>query len=180
MPRVGQPLALRTQLSDRDVTKFVECVVKDPSGTLLPGSPVVLSHESLGLYTDGSLVMPDEDFVTAQYKIFDNVGLTIFSQDHPTVEDTFEVTLPATELLDKMDILIALLEEIRDAGLDFIPPAVVGVIEEAIEMIGLIEDDTEIDGEIGQATELVGVIKEQEVTGIVDDSDELVGIIEEE
>lgn len=79
MPRLGTPIPLRLQFSDGDSSKFVRAVVKDPTGTPLAGSPFVLTHTSNGLFTNFAHLMPEVDFISAQYLVYDDAGFTILN-----------------------------------------------------------------------------------------------------
>jgi hypothetical protein len=83
--RKGQAIPLAFQLHDGDTTKYVRAVVRDSSDTPISGSPFSLPHESAGLYTNNSGVMPDTPFITVQYQAFTDAGFTTPSTVHSTV-----------------------------------------------------------------------------------------------
>lgn len=88
--KVGDGIPLRLQLSDEDSGAFPQAVLRDPTGSELPGSPVDLGHEGDGLYTNNAVSFPDEEFIIAQYKVYQNGGHTIRHECHPdTIEETF-------------------------------------------------------------------------------------------
>lgn len=87
--RVGQKIPLALQLFDGATDRHVRAWVRKPDGTQLSGSPYTLSHVASGLYENDNATMPDSDWVTAQYRVFDDSGFTSPSEDHADALDTF-------------------------------------------------------------------------------------------
>lgn len=90
MPRLGKPIPLTLQEQSGDGTKFVKAVLKDPTGTPIAGSPFTLAHEANGLYKNFAVLMPDFDFVYAQFLVYDDAGFTILNTDIGITEEVFD------------------------------------------------------------------------------------------
>jgi hypothetical protein len=92
MPNVNQPLPLNLQLWDRAANKYVTATVRLPSGTPLSGSPVELAHVSSGYYASNDLRMPQADYVTVFYEVFDDAAHTVRSADHAEAFETLSAS----------------------------------------------------------------------------------------
>lgn len=87
--QVGASIPLSIQLFDYDTAKYVRAWVRRPDGTLVSGSPVDLNQVALGLYQNFSLTLPNVEFVTAQYVVYDDSGYTQVSTSQGGSSDTF-------------------------------------------------------------------------------------------
>lgn len=85
--RPGSPLPLSLSLEDGDVTKFPQARVYAPDGTLLGTHD--LTHRALGLYTNDTETMFNEDFVTVLYIVYNNAGHTVESTEHLRASEVF-------------------------------------------------------------------------------------------
>lgn len=83
----GDAVPLTLQLEDGDVTKFPQAEVRDPTGSLL--TTLDLSHVGSGNYTNSSLTMPDEDWITITYIVYNEVGHTTESASHLRAQADF-------------------------------------------------------------------------------------------
>ena len=101
MPQVGigEKIPLYMFLEDKDPGKFVQAVVKDPTGAQITGSPVGLSSMGDGSYSTLDLIMPNKDFVAAEFTVFDDAGFTIESVIHFPTAEMYEKD-NAAEILD--------------------------------------------------------------------------------
>lgn len=87
--RVGQTVPIALQLFDGATNKYVKATVTKADGTAISGSPFSVPHETGGLYKLNSQVMPSTEFLTVQYKVYDDAGFTTPSTDHGDALDVF-------------------------------------------------------------------------------------------
>lgn len=73
---------------------YVDAILKDAARVQI-GSAVDLGHEGDGIFFDNSVTMPEEDYVTATYRIWQDAGKTI---PHPDFCSSSEIFTPAVEL----------------------------------------------------------------------------------
>jgi len=79
---VGSAVPLTLQLPDGATDKYVQAVVRDPAGDELDDSPVNLAHVGEGLYTDDSVSMTSDNFVTVTYLVYSDAGYTTLDDDY--------------------------------------------------------------------------------------------------
>lgn len=109
MPKANHPIPLSLQLWDKDASKYVRATIRLPSGGQHPSSPVSLSHVSDGFYTSTAAPMPNADFVSVFYEVFQNPEMTLPSQEHGEAFEYFELTYPP---IASGDDLVAFVEDI--------------------------------------------------------------------
>lgn len=107
MPFAGDLIPLVVQLYDGNESKYVKATLQDPDDNFLAGSPVTLTHKHDGLYEDKSITMPDKQWITVNYQVYDDAGLTIPSQFHSNAIERFDLQLTDQDLLDRITILEA-------------------------------------------------------------------------
>lgn len=84
----GAPLPLCFQTFDYNATKYVRVFLRDEEDELI-GSYDLLPDGTLGLYLNDSQTMPDTNFVTAQYIVYDDSGYTMVSGSEGGSVDVF-------------------------------------------------------------------------------------------
>lgn len=124
MPRFSEKIPLHIQLWDKAEGKYIKATVRKPDGSELSGSPVVLGHVVGGYYTDLSLPMPNSEFVTAFYEVFNDAEMADKSDDHGEAYDTFM-------LLHDGSVDAGFLT----AFVDTVSPEITAVVER-VEMLG--------------------------------------------
>ena len=93
--KIGEKIPLLAHLECLEGSPlYVDAVIKRPDRSSLPGSPFDLGHEGSGVYFDNSVTMPDLEYLTVTYRIFDDVGKTIPSDDYCLVT---EIITPAPD-----------------------------------------------------------------------------------
>lgn len=87
----GQKIVLLAHLECPDATVYyVDAVLKDFNRDELAESPVDLTDEGDGIFTDDSVNMPDEPYVTATYRVFLDAAKTqLASDDYCSVTEKF-------------------------------------------------------------------------------------------
>lgn len=128
MPKVGQKIPIALQLFDGATGKFVRAWARRPDGTQLSGSPFSLSHVAAGLYEYDSATMPDAEWLTVQYRVFDDSGFSTQSADHSDALDTFIRSAP-----------------VENGG------EVTGFIDAGGEVLGLAQGGDAVTGIVGEA-----------------------------
>ena len=101
----GNPIPLSVLLFDLATDKFVQAVIVDETGSQIAGSPVAISHVLTGLYEFNGLVMPDVDYVTAIFTVYDDALFTIPSQIHCPSAEQFIKDNDSSVILEKIDTL---------------------------------------------------------------------------
>lgn len=94
----GKKIPLALQIQDiSDGPYFVKCRLIKPDNSELGVSPVTLTDLGNGLFTNYSVTMPNEQFILAQYIVYEDAGFTTQSEeiDSPIVE-TFELAAEST------------------------------------------------------------------------------------
>lgn len=84
----GSIVPLTVQLFDEDATKFPQGVVRDPADASL--STKDLTHLANGMYVNNTFLMTTDDFLTAEYRVFNEAGHTTLSALHSTAIDRFD------------------------------------------------------------------------------------------
>lgn len=74
--QLSEAMPLHAQLGSKETGKFVRAILRDADGGAIAGSPITLSEDSDGMYSTNSFNMPNEQFVIAQYLVFDDAGFT--------------------------------------------------------------------------------------------------------
>ncbi len=87
------------QLEDGNTNRFVQATVRDPDGNVL--NTVSCPHVGSGLYVNQSVVMPNFRFVTVQFKVFTNVGLTVLDPQYSQPMDFFDSD-ESTNVIDRL------------------------------------------------------------------------------
>lgn len=96
MPLKNQPLGLKVQLYDGASGLFPLATIYLPDKSVY--ATLALTEAANGLYVgDGSVLMPDEDSVIAQYEVFTDSGHTTPAPQYTIDADTFELT-PAPDV----------------------------------------------------------------------------------
>lgn len=131
MPRINQTAPINLQLWDRAQNKYVTATVRLPSGQEIGGSPVPLEHIDGGFYSTQAVRMPQADFLTVFYEVFDDQGHTIPSAEHSEAFET--ITLTESGGGGGSGLQDDLIAEVFDADVEL-----VGVVEDASVMRGLI------------------------------------------
>jgi hypothetical protein len=95
--KVGDKLPLVAHLEcPEGVTLYVEAVIKKPDRTQIGVSPLDLTDEGEGLFIDDSVLMPDLDYLTVTYKVYEDALKTTLSEDFCQVTVVFNKELPDT------------------------------------------------------------------------------------
>lgn len=87
--QVGSKVPLLTQLFDYEPGKYIQAVVKDDTDTPVAGSPFNLAHIANGFYRNFSLLMPDVQFISVQYLVYDDSGHTTLTEDYAATCELF-------------------------------------------------------------------------------------------
>lgn len=133
MPNVGDTIALSNQLFDSDTTKFVRASLRDDAGVALGASPVSLTHDANGNYTNSTVVFPaGTDYISVTYEVFDDALFTISSPDHSSSIDTFDLEIPATAILDCLTAIKAAIAALQ---------LVVDGIAQVGDILAIVSDD---------------------------------------
>ena len=168
--RPGDEIPIRLQLWNGDPSRYVRARLFDSANSELAGSPVSCSHVSGGLYSGLGFIMPDTESVAVQFKVFDDAGFTIPSEDFQEALDIFQPETTDPEILSivesiETDISILL------AG---------GVSAVALGTEGFVETSGNITGTVGGDLGLVGEISSNEFLGEIPASGILVGEVDDE
>jgi len=154
--RSGDKIPLTLQINEGITDKYVQAILTDPVGDPLVGSPVALPHLSDGLYTDKSITMPGLTYVTAQYKVFNDVGF---------LDQADEFGIPLDVFLRRgLDLV-----ESKDASL-------AGEVS-AMELTGTLTEITEISKETSNDIQLLGTITSTSLISTLE-SEELCATLE--
>jgi len=172
VPVVGQTIPLALKLWDGVSDKYVKATVRDNAGVEITGSPVLLSHVGEGNYKVDTLLMPDVDFVTTSYIVYDDSLLSTESIDYTHGTDTFLQEVPNSVIVDKLDEIIATLNALQGQsteanlkGYIIGDEVLTGIIQEAEEIKGLISGDS-----------LQGTVSEDSlaIQGNIEDDEEII------
>lgn len=88
--RAGEKIPLVRHLECPDSEPvFVGATLKRPDRTLLVAFEVNLSDEGSGVFFDESVDMPDERYITATYRVYEDAGKTIESKRYCSVTAIF-------------------------------------------------------------------------------------------
>jgi len=85
--RQGSPLPLSLTLEDGATTRYPLARLYAQDGTLLGTHS--LTHRAFGLYTNDSVVMTSDDFVSVVYIVYDDAAHTVESPNHLRASDIF-------------------------------------------------------------------------------------------
>lgn len=168
--KVNQYIPLVLQLSDEDTSLYPQVVLKDNTGANI-GSPIDLTHRGNGLYSDESFQMPAFNFITAQFKVYQDAGHTIRSIRHI---DTLVETYSRDIVGEAVDSILASMNALLAGG--FIGDITGFIVDQGV-ILGIIEDDNQLVGSISDNNNLVGIIEEDELLGYVFSDEILVGYI---
>jgi hypothetical protein len=133
MPMIGERLHINLQLYDGDTNKYVRALFFNADG--IQFASVDLTNIGEGLYSNSSVTMPATDQVKVVYKVYTSAAYTNLSQLHAVSMDVFDL-----ETVDG-----------RTVHCDLI-----GLVEEAPELIAYISQSTELFGEIENCNTLNG------------------------
>jgi len=163
LTKAGQPIRLNLQLWDGDIGKFPQATLKNTPGVELVGSPVDLTHSGNGLYEADSITMPDTEEVTATFKVFNDSGHLVPSEDHSDAFDLFR----KDEIQDAIDSLLLasrrveitmVVEDTGEVDMDLAEDESIQieVQDQPVQMqisegdsVGIEVDDTDIDATVG-------------------------------
>lgn len=112
----GDTIPLTLKLWDGDTGKYVKAVVVDSDGITL--GTITLTHITEGFYQDDSLTMPNKEFVTVYYIVYDDIGLTTRSVNHQDASEVFALTPLPLEIVKKVDDIIVTVEPNDAAQID--------------------------------------------------------------
>jgi hypothetical protein len=160
--KVGDPIQLNLQLEDGNETKYPRAILRNQFGTLLPESPVDLTHSGDGLYQNDSVFMPDTQEVTATFKVYDDSLRTVLS-------NTYTIELDVFCRDNSFDLLSSFKQ---------LPGDILGVVDDSGSLGSFLDDIGSIVGDIEDDGSLAGYIEEFELIGVLDDSGSLSGIID--
>lgn len=159
--KAGDPIQLNLQLEDGATNKFPQAILRNQSGTLLPVSPVSLTHTGDGLYQNDSIIMPNTQEVTATYKVYDDAPRTLLSQIYSIELDVFTKDSAAEIISIQQQLTGDLTGYINDYG------AVGGILYDTGKVLGDIDDSGQLEG----------YIEEFELTGILVNDGDLIGTV---
>lgn len=173
--RGGDPIPLSCQLFDGATNKYIQATVLDPDGIAITGSPVTLTHQGGGKYTDDSLTMPtDKDFVDATFKVYDDAALTVLSDQHSDSTEIYQLAVPVAELIEVLDKIKEILENgviARGIFSDLVAhvddDSIVAHITEEDEIVVQIPDDNTIVAEVVEPEDVVATVETDEIVAIV-------------
>lgn len=180
MPNVGDTLALSLQLFDSATDKFVRGTLRDDAGADLGASPASLTHDSNGNYTNSTVTMPaGTDYVTVTYEVFDDALFTTPSADHGSAIDTFDLSIPSSEILDclttikdALDALELIVNGIAQVG------DVLAVVTDGDPLVATVSDDQVIARVLDEDTQQ-SVVATDEPTGLnLSDEDQIISTVE--
>lgn len=83
----GNAVPVTLQLEDGSPGLFPQGEVRNSLGTLL--STLDLSHVASGIYTNTTLTMPAEDWISITYIVYTDSGHTTESVNHLRADDVF-------------------------------------------------------------------------------------------
>ncbi len=117
MPRVNEKIPLKLQLFDGNESKYVLANIYNADGFEIEGSPFSVPHFSRGLYARSDVLMPNTEYITVQYRVYNDAMFTSRSPHHADALDIFfrEETDPV--LLEKLNQIISLLESLIIGGI---------------------------------------------------------------
>lgn len=164
----GDQIPLSVQLFDGDTAKYVRATVRGSNGTPLAGSPVDLTHVGNGLYTDDSLVMPLDNFVTASYRVYTDAGYTIPSDLHSDTEDIFNLMVPVAELIEVLSKVNQILQELSGAA------DIIGELDDTGALEGQLADSDDLEGYVTDNGAITGELSDEGLLGSIE-SPEIVG-----
>lgn len=116
MPHTNRQIPISLQLWDKDTSKHVRATVRLPSGAIVGGAPVTLTHVSQGYYQNSSVIFPlTADFVTVFYEVFDDLAHTVPSLEHSEAFDVFENLMieGGGTVYGSLDDLVAVIDEVE-------------------------------------------------------------------
>tara|TARA_R110000803_G_scaffold162194_1_gene225815 strand:+ start:22977 stop:23465 length:489 start_codon:yes stop_codon:yes gene_type:complete len=88
--KVGDKIPLVAHLECPDgVTFYVEAILKRPDRSAVAGSPLDLTDEGVGIFFDNSINMPDEQFITATYIVYEDALKTTVSDKYCSTTSIF-------------------------------------------------------------------------------------------
>jgi hypothetical protein len=111
--------------------------------------------------------MPDVEYVTVTFKVYEDAAFTSPSTAHGDTVDIFFKEEADPEVILKLDQIIALLSSII-GGVSVAGYAVTGEVKDPNQAVGSLEAN-QIDGIINE-NKLVGVVDEDEAVGSLRDS----------
>jgi hypothetical protein len=152
--KVGEPVALECQLFDGATGKFVQAKVIDPSGAPVAGSPFSLPHSFGGLYRNTTLLMPAEEFIVAEYKVYNDAGFTSPSPIHGDALDVYYRYEPDQDIIDLLNDILDIVNNLAS-----------GQFTSAIT----------IEGQVSDAANLSANVDDGSILGMIEDLDTLTG-----
>lgn len=89
--KIGQRIPISIQLFDGATDKFVKASIIKADGSAISGSPFNVPHVSGGLYSLNTQSMPNTEYISVQYKIYNDDEFTVPSEDHSDTLDVFSL-----------------------------------------------------------------------------------------
>jgi len=162
MPTLGQPIPLSHQMLDGDDTKYVTAVLRRPDGTELAGSPYSLVNIGGGKYSLDTVDMPDYDYIECTYLSWEDAIHTIPDEDHLLGTDVFELTVPDSVIVEKLDLIISTLTSLGLPGamvnVKVVQDTIKAAVEDIREVKALIDPSEEVSVEaVGESRTAVEV-----------------------
>jgi hypothetical protein len=144
--KVGEKIPLLAHLECLDGPPlYVDAVIKRPDRSSLPGSPFDLGHEGNGVYFDNSVTMPDEDYLTVTYRIFDDAGKTIPSDAYCQVT---EIITPAP---DSAQVITTNIPD-RIVVRTFDSRSAIGIADHGPGKVAIVDPDANVEIQESRAT----------------------------
>jgi len=163
--KLGQDLKLFAHLEDDVDNVFVQATLKDELKNELPGSPVAMTNDGDGEYSDTSIAKIRGD-VRVVYRVFDDDAFTIENIDFHSAVDIFS-DMPLMILPSTVDVGVISEEKI---SVDVITDELVEIeVVQEDEVETIVEKDDLVDVVVTQGDIVsVDVLQEQEITVTVE------------
>lgn len=163
---LDQTIVLSVQLYDGNTTKYIKAIVKDNTGTEISSSPFYLNHIGNGLYTNTTLTMPNVDFITATYEVYNDSSYTNLSSIYGRASDVFMLD---TSISNIDSLLRSIGSNLTGSILDDTPPVPKRSItilrnEDRLITVRIINSDTEEPYDLTNYTKITTEFKKSDNT----------------
>ena len=165
MPRIGDIVPIKCQLYDGDQTVYVLAIILDDAQNPVGASPYAVPHLTSGLYALNNIVMPDTEYLTVTFKVYEDAVFSSPSTKHGDTVDIFFKEEADPEVILKLDQIIALLNTIT-TGATVVGNQIVGEVNDVNLLVGTVEEDY-VSGTIDGTNELVGIIEDNDMSGSI-------------
>jgi len=166
MAEVGEKLPIALKLFDDFIGAKVRARIFDETGAEITGSPFTLSHLTTGLYTIGTVLMPDRPFITVIYEVFIDAAFTIKDIRY------LDATACFTKDVDLADEVDQLINAARSVDLN-------AEINDTEALVATVEDTEVLDATIKDPKEIVAKVSDiDQLKAEIDDDNSLTGNVD--